>query len=512
MPSQRSTTGEQHRGFYLFYRASIAAIIALMCFLSTAASLFSTSAIVQVVPSPIAMVTPLGPTIEDPSTDQSDSTTSSVWKTDKVAPRNADTGMASFIQHLSNPLGVAMIEQLGAKQGDNSLNIDRTKLCARQMQLSDNPQALNQAVANIKQSITRVDLKTGVNWYNRIVTSDGNSNNGCTTTSVQPVKENLGPYLSLSLKNGDSIALGYNEGMGPVVGMYEADQAKIDPALKKKLDEAAAAKQAASKGQEVVKTATDLKGKVSYVYGANNANNLTFDCSSFMQYVFGKSGIKLPRTSAAQASVGKQVAVKDARPGDLVVYNSSDSPSGGHAALYIGNGEVISNTSSASDVKVTKLNYMPVRSIRRVVPDAPAVVTTEAPKEAPKPVVETPVQTVANTAKATATAPTVKALPTKLIIPGLSPKQLKDWENVADCESDFRWTVVANHGKYGTHYGGLQFNPATWNTFKKGISTAPTADKATVEEQILVAEATLKGQGWKAWECAKRFGLSGKSH
>jgi cell wall-associated NlpC family hydrolase len=69
-----------------------------------------------------------------------------------------------------------------------------------------------------------------------------------------------------------------------------------------------------------------------YVYGANGPR--AFDCSGFVQYVFSRVGLSLPRTSAAQAAVARPVAQRDRRPGDLIMMAPRGRVS--HVGIYAG--------------------------------------------------------------------------------------------------------------------------------------------------------------------------------
>ncbi|WP_220381434.1 C40 family peptidase, partial [Bifidobacterium longum] len=88
-----------------------------------------------------------------------------------------------------------------------------------------------------------------------------------------------------------------------------------------------------------------------YPYVAGGNTPAGWDCSGFVQYVFSQFGISLPRTSGAQATVGTPVAsLADAKPGDILA-------NGTHAAIYIGNGQVMNamnpvQGTAVSDVSV----------------------------------------------------------------------------------------------------------------------------------------------------------------
>lgn len=69
-----------------------------------------------------------------------------------------------------------------------------------------------------------------------------------------------------------------------------------------------------------------------------------------------------------------------------------------------------------------------------------------------------------------------------------------EWDAVAQCESGGNWSINTGNG----YHGGLQFHPDTWNGHG-GQEFAPTADQATKEQQIIVAERVLATQGKGAW-------------
>lgn len=77
------------------------------------------------------------------------------------------------------------------------------------------------------------------------------------------------------------------------------------------------------------------------------------------------------------------------------------------------------------------------------------------------------------------------------------------WDAIAACESGGNWSINTGNG----YHGGLQFNPGTWAAYG-GTAFAPTADLATREQQIAIAERTQAAQGWGAWPaCTARLGL-----
>lgn len=78
------------------------------------------------------------------------------------------------------------------------------------------------------------------------------------------------------------------------------------------------------------------------------------------------------------------------------------------------------------------------------------------------------------------------------------------WDRVATCESGNNWSINTGNG----FSGGLQFTQSTWQAFGGG-RFASSAQYATRDQQIYVAQATLRVQGPGAWPvCSKKAGLT----
>ncbi|MCA1004427.1 transglycosylase family protein [Rhodococcus hoagii] len=77
------------------------------------------------------------------------------------------------------------------------------------------------------------------------------------------------------------------------------------------------------------------------------------------------------------------------------------------------------------------------------------------------------------------------------------------WDSLAQCEATGNWAINNGNG----FYGGLQFSQSTWAAYG-GTQYAPTADRASREQQIAVAEKVQAAQGWGAWpSCSSKLGL-----
>lgn len=99
-------------------------------------------------------------------------------------------------------------------------------------------------------------------------------------------------------------------------------------------------------------TATAMQGEgAGYVYGGTGYG--TWDCSSFVQWVYAQHGIDLPRTTWLQFAT--MTPTSNPQPGDLVSQNG-----GGHVGIYLGNGQMISALNSTQGTQVHPVSAMPV--------------------------------------------------------------------------------------------------------------------------------------------------------
>ena len=100
-----------------------------------------------------------------------------------------------------------------------------------------------------------------------------------------------------------------------------------------------------------------------YVWGGTSLTNGA-DCSGFVQSIFKKYGVSLPRTSSAQSTVGSKVSLSEAQPGDLVFYAKNGRVN--HVAIYIGNGQVIHASNARTGIKISNASYRTPYAVKRV--------------------------------------------------------------------------------------------------------------------------------------------------
>ena len=126
--------------------------------------------------------------------------------------------------------------------------------------------------------------------------------------------------------------------------------------------------------------AADAYVGVRYRWGGTSPRT-GFDCSGYVQYVYDREGVRLPRTSRQQAVAGTRRPTRwdAAGPGDLVMFaNPGEAIS--HVAFYAGNGRILHSSSSGGGVRYDDLDTKRGRwyrerlvAVRRVSGNGPAI-------------------------------------------------------------------------------------------------------------------------------------------
>jgi cell wall-associated NlpC family hydrolase len=110
-------------------------------------------------------------------------------------------------------------------------------------------------------------------------------------------------------------------------------------------------------GQKAVQAA-ETKIGAPYSYGAAGPN--AFDCSGLVYWSYQQAGKTLPRDSYGQLGGGRAVNYADAQPGDVLIFNG-----GGHAGLYIGNGQFIHASTYGVPVQKASVKEWSLVGVRR---------------------------------------------------------------------------------------------------------------------------------------------------
>ncbi len=99
-----------------------------------------------------------------------------------------------------------------------------------------------------------------------------------------------------------------------------------------------------------------------YVWGGTTLG-VGVDCSGYVQALYRKLGIYIPRDSRSQARGGTTISSGNIKPGDLVFYGSSSYIN--HVAMFIGNGQVIHASNRRDGIKISNMYYRkPVKCVR----------------------------------------------------------------------------------------------------------------------------------------------------
>ena len=103
--------------------------------------------------------------------------------------------------------------------------------------------------------------------------------------------------------------------------------------------------------KSIIRTADSLQG-VPYLAGGSSPKG--FDCSGFVQYVYGKSGISVLRRADQQYLNGRKISLNNIKAGDLVFFQTS-SERISHVGIYVADGMFIHAPSSGKRVSYTSM-------------------------------------------------------------------------------------------------------------------------------------------------------------
>ena len=147
---------------------------------------------------------------------------------------------------------------------------------------------------------------------------------------------------------------------------YEERMARLAEAARVRMERIAKAKKEAKKAgknyhitkadrSKLLQDAKLFKGG-RYIWGGTSPEG--FDCSGYVQYLYKKHHISLPRTAYAQSKQGITVDREHLKKGDLLFFLTD--PSRGipvtHVGIYLGNGRFIHAASTKKGIIVSPID------------------------------------------------------------------------------------------------------------------------------------------------------------
>ncbi|MBO6179490.1 MAG: C40 family peptidase [Selenomonadaceae bacterium] len=103
--------------------------------------------------------------------------------------------------------------------------------------------------------------------------------------------------------------------------------------------------------QKIIRTAKEYVG-TPYLFGGETPSG--FDCSGYLQFIFEKNGVFIPRLADEQYLLGEKRDKGKLVPGDLVFFTTY-AEGASHCGLYLGENKFI-HTSASKGVRVDELS------------------------------------------------------------------------------------------------------------------------------------------------------------
>jgi len=93
-----------------------------------------------------------------------------------------------------------------------------------------------------------------------------------------------------------------------------------------------------------------------YVWGGTIPGG--FDCSGYMQYIYKKEGVSIPRTAYQQSKVGKEVSRFELKKGDLLFFLTDKSRNipVTHVGMYLGDDKFIHAASKRKGIIISSFS------------------------------------------------------------------------------------------------------------------------------------------------------------
>lgn len=112
-----------------------------------------------------------------------------------------------------------------------------------------------------------------------------------------------------------------------------------------------------SQSDKIDKLLSCARKKLGKPYSHGSFGSNKFDCVGFTFWCYKQVGIKLKDSTSKQANDTRFMSVSygELAPGDLVYFHTDESSKVSHAALYLGNGEIIHASETAGKVIISEM-------------------------------------------------------------------------------------------------------------------------------------------------------------
>ncbi|GKU82767.1 C40 family peptidase [Niallia sp. NCCP-28] len=187
--------------------------------------------------------------------------------------------------------------------------------------------------------------------------------NGLTTDTIK-VGQNLSllpVHTHYTVQSGDSLSKIAKAKNTTVAKLKEINGLKSDlikvgqslmiPSTKTSSSTGSSTSSTSSNTAKVNAVVAEAKKYIGVPYAWGGSTPSGFDCSGYVNYVFNKVGISIPRTVATIWNATKTVSAP--KVGDFVFYETGTGPS--HLGIYIGNNEFI-HAGSSTGVTITSMS------------------------------------------------------------------------------------------------------------------------------------------------------------
>lgn len=156
-------------------------------------------------------------------------------------------------------------------------------------------------------------------------------------------------WLRVVLQNGAS---GYVRARDIIRLSYDVTQAQPDPVSSSRSEGSVTSRGA------MVNYSLRFIG-TPYVWGGNDPSR-GVDCSGFIQQMYGKISLRLPRTAAEQALVGKPIyRLEDLQAGDRLYFWDKKKGKIGHTGMYMSKGMFVHSSAGRKQVATDDIRQAP---------------------------------------------------------------------------------------------------------------------------------------------------------